>query len=387
MFDSFERITPLDRIGILVPQGSADAVPKIQGMIRASGTPPIFRISHQPNFLAYWRLVGQFLFADECRRKAYGADWKAPTLTWVVNDYDAWRDERTRRAEFPVLNARSGQPHYLRMAPVKGTPSGRILSRVGVIPEGYDVHLTQSILGYLAGLRGSLPPSRRRPFSEVTQELVGDIAKLLVESRDWAEFGVAYLLWTLKCHGVSDVKVVSGTTQIMAAQDVVWETAEEVASGLGVPIESLLWALCGDCGQRYPVETCRANSVCPVCQSDWFAGGRAVLPRVVLDDLLDDAFYPGSVSFSHIGGFEHVLQSHAARTELSRAATTLEVMSDQGRRADHMFKYVVRSAVVSSVTGGVPRHLRELYGRSLAGHYSSLYYLIGDVFESRKYWL
>lgn len=376
----------LKRLRVIVPQSKGDVVRQLGDPDLVSSR-PTFRVSHQPNFLAYWKLLGQFKFAHECRTAVYGIAADVPPLLFVVNDYDTWRDEALRRAEFPALRGALSTRFYMNLVAEGHAPSSRVFSRLGQIPRDFPRHLSEQVGGFLADFRQLLPPTRRKSFSEITEYLLEEVRGLLRNSASWSDFSVEYMKWALTNIGISEVKIISGTTVMLKEQEKIWILAQAVAGALGVPESSLLWSFCQTCGCRGRIEGFARNGTpCRICETPWKYGD-VVLPKILIDDLLDDLLYPDTIAFSHSGGLEHIIHSHATRAELGTSnSSAVEIVSDQGRRKDHNFKYIVRASIVRHQTHVESRAFREVYDRSRSGYYSSLYYFIGDAFNSRKFW-
>lgn len=366
-----------DWSNVLVPATDADVTLQFRGDPRINN----LRISHQPNFLAYWKLIGQFSLADTVGTAVVPLSRLRAPITFVVNDYDDWRDERLRRAEFPSLRSEARQPTYLNLSPRPGTPRHRIYYHLGGIPEGYSRHLQSQVEGYLAGMRELLPRSQRARFWRVTTAIVLDVIAIVDTSQDWREFAIRYILMVLDWMGISRVQVVSGYESFQRSQPEIRRLIEEVLSIIpDYPAASLVWMECASCHSRSEAPASLSTGNCSQCGNAWDGQRDSLIPKIILDNLLDDVLYPQSMSFCHIGGFSHIVESHLFRARLGLRSPNVDVVSDQGTRSDHMFSHIARSAAARTVDKVDLRTVRDTYDHARSGSFSSLYYLIGDAF-------
>lgn len=369
-----------DNPPIVVPEVSkewSEVVP----MVSSTST---IRISHQPNFLAYWKLIGQFVAADKVRSESLNAHGVEVPIIFVMNDYDAWRDERVRRAEFPVLRSSPDTAYYLNIRPRDKTPSEKLYYFLGPVDEEFYVYLRNRIQGYLAGFREILPVRTRSRFSRVTREITEEAIDALRRSESWTEFSVVYFKYVFDKIGIQNIEFVSGYEKIRDAQESVWQLATVMRDASDEDLATFIWAVCDMCKCRFRIPHGSSSQAweCGRCGRVHSPDNCLILPKVVLDNLMDDVLYPDSICFSHSGSISHIARAHRTRLALGIEAKVVDVVSDQGARADANFPHVIRAAASRAPVNVDYARVREVYDAGRLGSYSSLYYLIGDSFEN-----
>src|SRR6185369_1934269 len=151
-----------------------------------SGSEVLLRIIHQPNLLAYWRLIGQFTLASRISG-VLAESGVLSRLVYIVNDYDAWTDERFRSVQFPALGTHS-EFINLTVQPLARTPSNTLIAFLGRIPSGFASRLRDRIRGALFAMTGGVTQRERGRLRESIEGVLTDIDVLVAQCDTWAHF-------------------------------------------------------------------------------------------------------------------------------------------------------------------------------------------------------
>jgi len=222
-------------------------------------------------------------------------------------------------------------------------------------------------------------------FSRATRNVVEDVVRVASDCTTWVQFCSAYILFVLERCGVKDVEVVSGFEKMLANQTLMRSVAERVAEALddGRDAIDLVWGFCDSCKSRFRPEAA-GFSYCGQCSRKWDPARDLMLPKILVDNLMDDELFPRTLSFCHIGGMSHIVEGHQMRTIMQLQPTSLDVVSDQGSRSDYNFQFIAEAAARRVVHSVDAAKIRGLYDRSRSGYFSSLYYLVGDEYAALR---
>lgn len=331
-------------------------------------------IRHQPNFLAYWKLFGQIALANSVANELH-LNGLATEVIFVATDYDAWRDDRFRRTELPLLNA--ARPYtYMRVCGQPGLGRHRIIAQLGDIPAHFPHYLQRQMIGATTAIAGAVGSRHNRAFREAVLEVLNDVLALLKDVRGWPEFCCQYILKASTWFRFGTVRLESGYERLVAEQQAVRLLLRRSA------LWRSAWSLCSRCGSRFEYVDSRPTAPCPYCYSLWTYDNGIIIPKVVVDNVLDEQFYPNSIMLSHMGSLEHLLESLRLSELLGEAGTCLHVVSDQGARHDYLTQTLTAHSSSKTLSAVFPiSSVAAVARRAALGSYSSIYYLVADRFE------
>lgn len=353
---------------------------RVPGAPTAAGPALWIRVAHQPNVLAYWKLLGQLVqacaLADRLR-----AEGTPTEIAFVAVDYDSVRDERLRRAVLPGLG-RSGdigicidsrrRVHGETIAACCGPDRGWSEDVAARIRRAGDPWLHLVDKRHRRALGNAVSASAERTMA------------LLEDCESYGAAGVRFIVDFIERLTGERLHVLSGTAIMRALQPRLREVlSDELADGgLAAAIRAriegdpraaqsgLLWAWCA-CGVRIPLTVRSAsrsiNLRCPGCESTWRWDEGLLLPRVLLDEILDGEIYNDHLALSHVGGLSHLTASHRVRDELGLNTPFLEVASHARYEGP---------CLVSGDFGHIPLTPAQAWRaeRSRTGMYSGIYY-------------
>lgn len=328
-------------------------------------------VRHQPNVFAYWKLLGQIRLAGDLAANISSMGFRSE-VSFVATDYDTWRDDRFRRAELPCMHQR--RPYsYIHFKPERHLGSNIIIALSGQIPEIYDQYLAEHVVGTMSAMAGALGARAKRALRLATFDVLADVTKLLNQSQAWPEFVRSYIHYAAAWLGLGQIRVTSGFERLVAEQELVRGLVSQ-AKGSG-----LAWLLCSGCGSRFsPTGSIHCSQACPYCNKQWYYGHDIIIPKVVLDGVIDEFLDPGSIMLSHMGSLEHIIETHKLAQVFDTHNRCMHVVSDQGARSDYLSGAMTASSGARSFGSDA---MAAVVRRAADGHYSSLYYLVADRFE------
>lgn len=339
--------------------------------------PLVLRVCHQPNLLAYWKLIGQLLFAIEVsvQLKSDGLDCE---LSYVLNDYDSWRDDRFRRAVLPLMNAPS-PVQYINLRPEQSCPRSKIIAALGRMPTSFASYFRHQTIGAISSIVSSLNHREGNRLTKVARDVASDIGDIMRTVEIWPEFCAQYIQRIVQEYtGGHELRVSSGFEVIRQSQTIIREVIAKVET-FDTNLAAQVWYYCRSCGIRFTHVDKTIRLACTQCDATFRDEEAVIIPKVLVDDLVDDSIYGQSIEFSHSGSLEHILQSNDVATQMGSPSTRLHVVSSRGERPDHIAQMLLRDRSADSIVSRIsPRGVDALVNNAPLGYYSSMYYLIGD---------
>lgn len=341
------------------------------------------RVSHQPNLFAYWKLVGQLVNAGLITRHLKGKGILAQAVYLYV-DYDVISDRHVERAVLPRVGRR--QNLGIRLTRAAGERSRVIGMAIPPAPLWFkDVARTIELAGqsYVPWVSHEL----RSELGAAVGMAVAEATALQGTGSGYGEIAAQFACAMASAISGAEIRFVSGLAIFMAEQEAIYACLERsteiinvcsaVAKSLGdgarVPTgpADLAWGLCG-CGSRLRLSEAPGrtapSATCGGCGDNW-RWGQLVLPRVLVDDLLDGQIFSSHLALSHSGSLSHLRASHMARQGLGLKRAYFEIASHATFDGPCIVSGDFAARVPTDSSDGP-----DTGARSREGQFSSLYY-------------
>jgi hypothetical protein len=295
---------------------------------RLNAGAPILRISHQPNILAALNIVGLAVLQSQLRVTSLSDTATAPVVIFVSNDYDAAGDRRFRTPVVPgwasegtiALTGAVDRRHFARPAILAPRPELELFER-------WRGSVEQSAKFWATAV------GRHRAVNHEVAIRCRDIMERLcviaAQTTNASSAGMAVLEAIVNDILGLDVICVSEARLIpLLAQEI----HEQLAVASPNEIHSWIWRICPRCFAYCHVECvtrthCRWR--CGECREgatrehiDFtilvYDGERACpafLPRVALQDRIDQAVYRAAGGISYAGSVPHLVESRMVSAE------------------------------------------------------------------------
>ena len=297
---------------------------------------PVLRIAHQPTLFTALNVVGQ---ATLLHRLASSARIGGAVVVFMLVDYDDCQNRNLWRARLPDLSSlqtkwtapsvpKSARSRILRAVPLD---TGRAKVCAQQLSEAWQAMVER----FEASRRGSfldmdtlvqeafVPHRSYARFNERLLELalaaMSRDRVLLVRSSELLSYSSRELLALLRLH--SEIAAAFSEVQ-MKAHDYGVKLPQMISADVP-PI----WRVCPSCCRRLAVswveatdaviewecENCdhrRAEILGEAIETEQCCGGPAVVPKVILDHMLDWSAYGFAGGSSYVGGLEHTVAAH-----------------------------------------------------------------------------
>lgn len=369
---------------------------------------PTIRVAHQPNFLPAWNIVAQTALCDAVARSFS----KNACQVFVLVDYDVNTDRRYRHALFPSISAHNGfrslsapplhhSDEALMFADTKPAASFamdtvKIVNAIarqdlGVIRHGFNDH---SINRYMLGCGEETFArhfneafQRGRNLADANAIFLSRIVNIVLGLP--TTFLPGHKLLSLLVPQLEYFWAESGNLAhaTMKAADQLKKARLTVSRSLvGDSHTAPFWLLCAKCDSRLPLRWAKVGqtAVPDVCRLCGNCSGQVrledlpdllqnpdrptLIPRVMLDDLLDGVAWQHIAGCSYRGGLEH--HAFSALVARNMKLRPLPEFFSQRRQAESLAGLVPSSYLDALEVGDDCKQARELLatGRASIAH-------------------
>lgn len=315
---------------------------EIENKIKRISENNLVRLSHQPNLLAYMKLIGQFIALDEMANRVEGS---VPLFYFI--DYDITANRRFRQVEIPDPLARFG----LSRIQLPGRSQRTAIANVAKLPNREWLNTQATLLRKLAQSYEQLGFADG-PIEPRLRTLLDDLEFAFGAARNVAEFGAILISRYVNLWLQIPIPFLAGSVLWAdVAQEAVQREmrrmaeirgaiarAEQIAASCGITLSSHesendtlpWWKIC-HCGSRMALRMSDPLNVlgaCPHCHhsysvrvgSDaWRSDLLQSSPRILFHSLLNTSSFGYKTGVSHIGSAEHIILHSLALTLLGRA--------------------------------------------------------------------
>jgi hypothetical protein len=300
----------------------------------------IVRIAHQPNFLGYWRLFAQPVFLDELVQAL--SRLRIPAVgVFVTIDHDIVTNRRWRGAHYPsvqhlrqdlVLSLGLRCPPYRLIAQAERPSPNRVLDMLSALKTCVMTEIR------IAKRLGISDDERLSRF----EVLCSDVLEAFDRARGVGEFTTILLsrivnlrmnLNTLFLPGMQFLRHAQNHLRsLLDERDLLNEVQQRLISELSISsgpgdrlelpwLQPSAWVLCRNCGSRVRLDEGAFRYVtikhdCPYCAGRIDISMRPdsesdlLIPKVLLDDMLDVVALGAVGGCGYLGNAEHCLISN-----------------------------------------------------------------------------
>ena len=323
---------------------------------------PVIAVSHQPVTLPYSGVYVQFLLASWLGRNL--APHGEHVTIWLCLDTDDVGDRRIRTAHLPVATVRDGSIPLSSRVPHSNYPCVQFAVPSPDIQAQFDEWASR-VRGAYASCGDHCPPFRqhlRESADRLDQELGSLAESLTTEGESFAYANSMIFLNQLgKLVPSQPIFLLRMTTMLNFAEDEFkyllhrWPHLSQVSRSStislmerGLRVDNLLrnleapaWVVCGRCGRREPVSALGAMNLLQNQNPSEYVGPLSghelrVVPRVVLEDLIQLLFLNPDLMLTYAGGAAHALLSERNSEVVLERESTIYTWHPRQRLGDCM---------------------------------------------------